>query len=242
MLRCLLFAILTCLFTSTHAQKVILEEIKNLIKEQSQTTSFPDSLYQKNDWDTFEELPISNAIIDWDNIDYGLMNAAIFYATNKYRKQKRREAFLFDHSLRDAAFLHSYLMVQQSFFGHINRKSSKFKTPDKRVELFSDERSATVGENITEVFLLNYTTGTNFRAGEENERLKYYVNDTELQKLTYWQIAKNAVQHWAKSKNHKKNMLNKNFSYLGCAGFIDFRTFNNKKEIPKIKATQVFGG
>ena len=63
---------------------------KSLVRNYlNKPTAFPDVFYETFDWATFEQWTQVNQSIKYTDIDYNLLNAAIFHYTNKYRVQSR---------------------------------------------------------------------------------------------------------------------------------------------------------
>ena len=167
------------------AQEV--NEYLNKIPASKQATVFPDSLYSNTTWKNFYlRKDIQNAI-DINQIDYGLLNACLFYATNKIRATYKKKPLEFNAQLRDVALIHSYNMVTQNFFSHDNPKASKFKTMKSRIDA-SGYKAQAMGENIAKRFL-------------------------ELaHPLTYIELANQTIDAFYHSPDHKANMLNPSFT------------------------------
>src|SRR4051812_5439152 len=82
---------------------------------------YKEKVYAKHDHNSFAQLKEANAIIDPNDYDLHLLNAAIFYATNKVREQKHLPLLKFSPQLRDAAVVHSQQMVDKKFFDHYGK-------------------------------------------------------------------------------------------------------------------------
>lgn len=209
-------------------------------------TVFPDSLYRNHDFESFFLLDAVKQQIDTQNIDYGLLNAATFYAMNEIRSKKRRSELIFDPHLRDAAFLHSIQMVKHNFFAHINRKEQKFKDVGDRYKFFNVQYFQGYGEIITYVFLVDYISKKRFRfIQEDSVKTPYYTNrigqpTSKLEMHTYESIAKAAVIAWMKSKPHKRIMLGRSFRYAGAGVMVDPGTIGRKNRLPDAKFTANF--
>jgi len=152
----------------------------------NQTTVFPDSMYANYTWKTFYQRSDIKNPIDINYIDYGLLNACLFFATNKIRATYKKNALTFNPLLRNSALVHSYNMVTQNFFSHENPKASKFKTMKNRIEA-SGYKAEAMAENIAKRYL-------------------------ELaHPLTYIQLADQTIDAFYHSPGHKENMLNVNY-------------------------------
>lgn len=173
---------------------------------------YKQQVYSEHTWKTFYALPDAKKVIDVNNYDLHLLNAALFYATAKVRSEKGLGEIKFNSGLRDIALIHSHLMVTKKFFDHNNRFDAKLKTPAQRMELIGISNTWT-GENID----LNYI---------ENGK-----------NTTYLQVAEKAIADFLKSPPHKKTMLDKNYNSLGAAIFLDTK---DDQGVRYFKATQDF--
>jgi len=207
----------------------------------SEDYSFSDRDYAKYNWHTFSELPAVNQIIDLNKIDYDLLNAAIFFATNEQREKKNKPVFEFSVALRDAAKLHTEQMVERNFFSHIG-KTRKYKTPSERTAIFGIAKNALIGENILLEFSLKYNPKKAYNVKVQDGKTMYYYmpSGQAIEMHTYWSFAQAALDSWMHSPPHKKNILNSSFSKLGCSAILDASTLNSKKSLPSFKATQNF--
>jgi uncharacterized protein YkwD len=173
---------------------------------------YKQKAYSENDWKRFYDSSIPNTILDLNHLDLHLLNAALFYSTNKLRSSKGLKELEFSGPLRDAAVVHTYEMVKRNFFDHYNRKNRKLYSPANRFELFEVRANATA-ENVA----LNY-----LNPGSPK---------------TYIQIADIVVDALFHSKEHRLNMLSKNYSKLGCAIYFEQKPKNG---VWYFKATQDF--
>ena len=162
------------------------------IPKYNEKSSFEDVRYKDLDWKQFYKLDEANDLVDPNNYDFDLMNAAAFYAVNKYRASKGVAPMRFEPRLRDAASIHSDQMVKRKFFDHLNRFDAKIALPNNRIELcgYQGER---IAENIARSFIDPYTP------------------------LTYTQLADKVVNELSRSKEHNAHMLDSSFDKLGCA-------------------------
>ena len=136
----------------------------------------------------------------------------MFFATNKIRESKGLRSLKFTPELRDAAVLHTDQMIEKNFFDHYNNRSPLLRTPDQRIKLFR-VRSNAIAENID------------------------YNNMPLKGKTTYIQLAEKIVDELYHSPPHRKNMLGKEYSFLGCAAIFEAR---DKQGVRYIKTTQDF--
>ena len=184
------------------------------IPKYNESSSFEDSAYSKFTWQQFYALEECKEIVDPENFDFDLLNAAVFFATNKYRASKKLPLCAFSPELRNAAAIHSFMMVKNNFFNHINPFTPKLRTPIDRIQLcqFPGTRYA---ENVARIF----------------------INLNEP--LTYTQLAENVVLDFSKSGAHDKNLRDPKLTELGTA--IVFEA-DKKNPYRYFKVTQNFGG
>ena len=149
-----------------------------------------DVLYDKYDYLKFQDLEIVHQKIDPYNIDYNLLKAAIFYCTNLQRYKYKILPLKHSPALERAAQKHSMNMVKKNFFSHRNR-SRVNKTVKDRLES-EGIKGGFIGENISWDF-------------EKDP--------------SYWSFALVVVEGWMASPGHKRNILDKDFKYLGCGAY-----------------------
>ena len=173
---------------------------------------FKQTVYQEHTWQTFEQLKEAKQVVNPASYDLHLLNAAVFYATNKLRDKKGLDQLKFGAGLRDAAVLHTSQMVEKKFFDHFNNKNRKLRSPEDRIKLYVMEYSAS-GENVD----YNYITLPS--------------------RTTYWQVAEAIIDDFLHSPPHKKIMLSKNLNHLGAAAQFEIKSKNG---LHYYKATQDF--
>jgi uncharacterized protein YkwD len=199
--------ILLSLFLADSGEKY-LSDIPAYQKE----SYFKQKVYEEHDWKSFYQMKEANQLVDPNAYDLHLLNAAIFFSTNKLREVKKLKPLKFSAGLRDAAVIHSYQMVTKNFFNHVNNKTPKLRAPDDRIKMFVPNFKA-LGENID-------------------------WNNMEMpSRATYLELADKLVDVWYHSPPHKKTMLSKDYSHLGCAAFFEAK---DKGPVRYVKATQDF--
>ena len=167
---------------------------------------FKQKVYAEHNFKSFSNLKEANEIVGPESYDLHLLNAGVFFATNKVREDKRLQPL----ALRDAAVIHTQQMIEKRFFDHMNNKTRKLHSPDDRLKLFGVNPTA-MGENID----LNYIAMPS--------------------KTTYLQLANKIVDAWMHSTPHRKTMLSKTYSHLGCAAAFEEK---DKNGVRYVKATQ----
>jgi uncharacterized protein YkwD len=183
------------------------------------SSSWSDLLYKKYSCKEFRSFAPANRVIDFDHIDYPLLNAAIFFATNCARIKHGRPPFLHSKALEKAAFLHSKGMVEGGFFSH----EDPYR-PDRRSPF---QRMASVGvvtgyraENIATDFGIRYESGAPVvppRNGEDDFRDPR--TGRPIPAHTYNSLAEALVEDWMGSARHRANILNPDLKYLGSGAF-----------------------
>ena len=145
-----------------------------------------ENSYRDYTYESFLKLAVINTTVDPNNFDQNLLNACVFYITNKERKLNGRAVFVYLKGLEKAAEMHSVDMVRDDFYSHINPKDNSKRDPSIRMERFGIGNAYT-GENIA-------ITGGG----------------------TYFEIANDFVQQWMDSPGHRRNILDPKFTSLGC--------------------------
>ena len=120
--------ILLTLFLPDSGGEKFLEEILLYQKD----SYFKTKVYVEHDWKSFVQMKEANEIINPDNYDLHLLNAAVFFATNKLREEKKLKPLEFSAELRNAAVVHSYQMVAKKFFSHFNNKTAKLRSRNSK--------------------------------------------------------------------------------------------------------------
>lgn len=191
------------------------------------------SKYTYRNWSTDRRF---QSPIDFDNIDYPLLHAAIFYRTNYERARQGLSALKFNLQLEIAAYNHSKAMSQRRFFAHNNPYSQRRRTPSKRGRL-AGITNPKVAENIANVFGLKYQGGKSvyFRG---SGRFSYSPGGPLVQPHTYASFAAYVLKKWMNSPGHRKNILSTSGKQLGCGvWFYRDASFN---QMPRFMATQNF--
>ena len=178
---------------------------------QGNISKWKSNMYEFYDAKDFMRLEIVNSKVDFSNVQYELLTASIFYATNLERLKFNKTPLIYSRALNKAAQEHSTDMVKYNFHSHTSVVSGKSSMSD-RLKLVGIVY-ATTGENIQDT----------------------YAKETEP---TYWSFALFAVQNWMDSEGHRKNILNSKYKYLGCGAY--YYTKGEWSGYKWIKTTQNF--
>jgi uncharacterized protein YkwD len=152
--------------------------------------------------------------LDFSEIKYPLLHAAIFYETNQERINAGIAPLLFHQSLEAAAYGHAHDMKTFEFFSHTSVVLGKESVGDRaRLAGFNWTR---VGENIAKTFGIAYQAGTPVYSPEQNGGyFSYEYQGDPILPHTYISFAKAIVNQWMNSPGHRANILNLNYGYLG---------------------------
>lgn len=205
---------------------------------------FPDDYYTQFNWETFEQWESVNQKIDAANVDYSLLQAAIFYYTNQYRSSRKLKPVAYQPALGSAAICHAKDMGEKGFYDHVNKYDRSMRTAMDRAKRFGFLGS--IGENLALEFLLDYKPESKYWYELTSSGFRYYYGDSGTNKgyvpaHTYLSLGKSIVKAWINSPGHRSNLLHKDFKYLGVGVYLEPKSQGNKN-IPRIYATQVFGG
>jgi uncharacterized protein YkwD len=184
------------------------------VAKYNEASVFEDVRYKNIDWKAFYKLDEANELVDPFNFDFDLLNAAVFFAVNKYRASKGLPQLKFEPRLRDAAVIHSYEMVKKNFFDHMNYTDAKLHGPDTRIELCG-YRGQKLAENLA----------------------RGYADRGKPQ--SYTQLADKAVMELSRSSEHNKHLTDPGLEKLGCG--VLFENTATAEGITYFRLTQDFG-
>ena len=187
------------------------EAYLNNIKGFAHESFFKTEVYTKHDWQSFEKLPEPNTTVQTKDFDLHLMNACLFFVSNKMRQSKKVAPFNYSEGLRNASLVHSNEMVTKQFYSHINSKSTELRAPDNRMGMFGIS-NVPMAENI--------------------HRFPFVENQ-----VTYLKLAQDIMDDFYKSEGHRQNLMNKSFTHTGTAATWEYST---KEKYHFAKVTQCF--
>ncbi len=172
-----------------------------------------------------------------DSIDYPLLNAAIFFETNRQRVLIGLPPLEHSPALEKAAVLHSTDMVEHRYFSHTSSQPGQ-ETLEARLYWAGIGR-VSAAENIAEAFGIEYEAGTPVYTPEQNGGyFSYEYKGKPILNYTYLGFARQVLRQFMKSEHHREDILNPDFHYCG-AGAVHYRdaSFHNMDEF---KVTQLF--
>jgi len=150
-------------------------------------------------------------IVRPDSVDISLLELAVFAETNRERERLGLKSLKYDHRLQIAAQQHSQEMVTLSYFEH-NSPVPKNATVRKRMQRVGI-RFGTAGENIA-IHPSTRKQDVIFRQAELSAFSRYVWRNHGAD-YTYLKFAHDLVHRWLNSPPHRRNILDKNFKYLG---------------------------
>lgn len=162
--------------------------------------------YGRYNYQTFPKSDFAKRKIDFNDVDYGLLNAAVFYLSNYARARSGLKTLSYSAALEKAAFGHSRDMIRLDFFSHTSPVEGKTKMSDRMRQ-----------------------EGVQLRAASENIAMNYAsLGDT------YLELAQRFVKQWLDSPPHRKNLFSSSFTYMGCGAYLDYRSKNDRFKYFKV--------
>lgn len=199
----------------------------------------PDS-YKNYNETTFYRIEELYDAIDFDKVNFPLLQAAIFFVTNEERKKAKLKPFEFQSIIENVASGHAQDMVKYGFYSHTSRIRIKRTVLDRfHLEGLNPKF---YGENICSTYGLQYQTGRKVNPPYPSGEFTYaFTSKREvIPPHTYLTFAKSVVKLWMDSPGHRQNILNPNFKSLGCGA----RVYREKNfyNMPYFMVVQNFGG
>jgi uncharacterized protein YkwD len=195
------------------------------------------NFYSLYDYKNYRQCEALQNTINFDSIDYKLLNAAVFFRTNEIRVSHGKTALDFHSALEAAAQLHAGDMIKGNFFAHENTQRKDRKEPADRYRLSGIENPMPA-ENIANSFAIKYKANTAVYVIDQKEALyTYELNGKAIERHTFLSFAESVVQQWMNSAGHRDNILRETAVELGCAC-----VFYREKEgsMPKFMCVQNF--
>lgn len=149
-----------------------------------------ESMYLSYSSESFYHYQPALERIDPNNIDHPLLQAALFYETNRIRAKKGLSELVFHAGCAQAAQMHAEDMVAKNFFDHLNPHDPSKRTPRERVERFG-VRWSSIAENICYGDVIG----------------------------SYLDAARSYIDWWMHSPRHKANIIDSRMTHLGTGAF-----------------------
>ncbi len=201
-----------------------------------QTSAWREIFYNNFDYTNFTTYSYFADTINPDNFDFALLNAAVFYETNRQRVKHGRKPLKHHPKLEVSAQGHSKDMVALNFYSHTSRVPGKTSVSNrvKKAGLNGEY----VGENIYDHYILNFD-GKSYCPPSQCGYFKYAGTGKIIFTHTYYTLAKKLVDGWMNSPGHRTNILNSNYTHMGMGNYAYYKGAGIDK-IPNVKSTQNF--
>ncbi|RIW15798.1 CAP domain-containing protein [Algoriphagus lacus] len=211
-----------------------------LISFLTQAQNQASSSYQQYNQTNFYKIEALYNAVDFDQVDYPLLQAAIFFVTNEERIKAGLKPFEKQIPIEKVAQGHAEDMVKYGFYSHTSKIRIK-RTVLDRLHL-EGINPVHYGENICSTYGLQYQTGRKVNPPYPSGQFTYaFTSKREvIPPHTYISFARSVVKLWMDSPNHRINILNPNFTMLGC-GVKVYRE-KNFYNMPYFMAVQNFAG
>jgi uncharacterized protein YkwD len=144
-----------------------------------------------------------NEIIDPNNFNRSLLEAALFHAGNEARLKKGKPALAWNPTLNKSARHQSELMANSGKLSHSWRKPADSRQLIDRVILFGGSFQA-LGENIAQFYLLDIPEYEeySFHSGIFTNK-----QGQKIENKSYKKLAQECIDAWMNSKGHRENLL-----------------------------------
>lgn len=177
--------------------------------------------------------------IDFGSVDYPLLHAAVFFATNDVRRHRGLKVLSWSPELERAAWNHARRMAEKNFFSHDDPLDRQRKTPDQRGKR-AGIKNPYLAENIATTFGVQYNSGDPvypLQGGAGGYSLT--PRGEPLPNHSYLSLAKALVQQWMDSPGHRANILSTDALQLGTGLFL-FYDREDLEGMPMFTAVQNF--
>lgn len=192
--------------------------------------------------DSFFNTTAAQQTIDLEKPDLALLEMAIFFATNEQRIKRKVTPFIPHKQLDAAARFHSEEMRDKRFFSHQNKSDKDNRNPEDRIRNQGEAIFSATGENILEMTAYKLRPNEEYTTDKMADGNFTYLNmrGKPLPVLSYGDFARAALKVWMRSAGHKANIMDKNFTHLGCGVALDPEPYKFKS-LPQVLVTQNFG-
>lgn len=201
----------------------------------SQQTAWQETYYNSYNHTNFATFEPFSTTINPESFDYKLLNAAIFFETNRQRALFGQKPLKHDSRLENCAQGHSNDMVNYNFYSHTSTVPGKYSLSDRTKKFGISETY--IGENIHD----NYILKNNGEAYYPPSQVGYFksLSGQPIPMHSYLSMAKEIVKGWMNSPGHKENILYANYSHLGVGNAVHY-TGSGIDRISWVKSTQNF--
>ena len=189
--------------------------------------------YYNLSFEEFFALEEVNQLIKPDALDKNLLEAAVFFASNEVRSDKRKTVFNYSPILIKSSRLQSDYLLDFGTLDHLN-KDKNLRTPMMRIDHFGGDFFASA-ENLARLCIFQLPDDGRYYKNEAGDFLDQ--KGKRIKFHTYASMARKVVDGWMYSKGHRKNLMD-DYNYLGCGVS---SVVKSKNGVPEIYFTQNFG-
>jgi uncharacterized protein YkwD len=212
---------------------IILLQIGNLYVEAQ--SIWNETYYNKYTYQTITNFASINDTIVPEKLDYKLLNAAIFFETNRQRALYGLKPLKHDSRLENCAQGHSQDMALFEFYSHTSVIPGKRELSDRAKKAgIPDEY---IGENIHDFHIMKMNKEYYYPPSQAGYFKK--MNGERIKTHTYSSLAKGLVDGWMNSPGHRANILNSDYTHLGVGSYLHYWGFGIDR-LPMVKSTQNF--
>lgn len=184
-----------------------------LVLEIQGKSVWKQSYYRRYNHHTYQRFAPFSEEIDDCNFDAGLLNAAIFFETNKIRELHGSNLLKYHPLLELSSQGHSDDMVALNFFLHESPIEGKFSPIDRVWSVGLPIYD--VGENLYLRYILDCDSIGYCPQSVCGQIRMNKTTDEAVKKLSYSAYAEIAVTRLMTSPGHKRNLLHLRFTHLG---------------------------
>ena len=176
--------------------------------------------------------------IDFRDVDYPRLHAAIFHATNATRRAHGQPELQPSAHLEHAARRYAQRMVDEGFLAHEDPHDASMRTPKQRAEAAGVE-NALPAENLATHPGFQFDSGEPLVVldpkGPDGPVLARKPGGPPIPKHTYETLAASVVEQWMNSPGHRKNLLHPEAKALGVGAAL-----YREQDIPSFVLVQLF--
>ncbi len=170
-------------------------------------------------------------------LDYPRLHAAIVYATNAVRVQRRVAPLASHPSLEKAAWRYAQRLAEKKFLGHVDPHAAPhLRTPEQRARAAGVE-NAKPAENLATYFGIQYQAPEPvYRLPGQPGQFSRTRHGPPIPSHTYRSLAEEVVEYWMSSPPHRANLLSQHALQLGCGAAF----FWDANGFPKFVLVQLY--
>ncbi|PWJ34122.1 CAP domain-containing protein [Sediminitomix flava] len=202
----------------------------------SERSAWNVEMYDQYTYKSYTSYEAFSENLDSKTLDIPLLNAAIFYETNRERAKKKLPLFIYSKEAERASLLHSEDMSKGDFFSHSNPQKGR-ETTSKRLEK-EGVHWQVCAENIAIGLMYPLEDQSYFPPSVNKGYFSLEYQGKPITIRTYAKMAVQIVKMWMDSKPHRANILNPKFTHLGCGNYP--KKVKKQDQVPQVYSTQNF--